>query len=310
MEPSPEQDLVDNDTQQNEIELHVSKDIQQTTATTATATETATVTDNEQQNPNSNDNDSNPIDIEQEMQKKTSKHKARPTFSGVLNKQVTWKDFFEFYNVARIGIAAIIAILIMLTYFGLALAINPNRCKIVVPEWGTIWLQPFLNRTTFSYRLSLIAIPAIKIFGHEWSWTHLKTNMTVLLAIVIIFTLWLISGFFPSTFMGVYFSVVWICIFIGGGIYIFVLGGGFYTFWIMFPFGIAVMLLLLLIAGGQILFEQFINPENPYTFSIAYPMYLIAFEQVLAKFYLYQLPYKWGKLCTCCCNKGNIALFT
>eukprot|EP01083_Nonionella_stella_P023670 65495_1 len=61
------------------------------------------------------------------VQKQLMVH-SYPSLKDLMDRKVTWKEFLGVYNVLRIAIAAVCAIIICLFIFAIIWFINPNKC--------------------------------------------------------------------------------------------------------------------------------------------------------------------------------------
>eukprot|EP01084_Bolivina_argentea_P177513 306951_1 len=244
--------------------------------------------------------------IQETLETETKKHHiAHPSIVALVNKEVTWKECLNPYHLARLGISGGIAMIFsVLILAGIAYALNSNPCIIGQPK-NAQKLDPdsIFNMIIFCLRMSIFVMPIIKIFGHEWLWTNKKIKCTMILAWIIVFVFFVPAGFFSKSFIGIYVNFILIVGALFALIYVFVLSG-FYVFWLVFPFGIAAIIAFIVIIIGSWIFEFAIRPDGNF-FSISYTIYLLVFQSVTMKFHLYQIPYKCGKCCTCCCNKGK-----
>eukprot|EP01084_Bolivina_argentea_P080818 146370_1 len=228
----------------------------------------------------------------------------QPTIADLLNKKTTWKAYLSINNILRVYLATCIAILIFLTEFILAYALNPNTCTIERTKPHHLQWNPFAHVILLSYKLCLTGIAVIKMLGSEWEWTSKRMNGTILFGITLVFCIYIPYGFLLNMNFEIYFFS---SVFIGFVVALIaiLIADGFYIFWLCFPIIIVSIIIFTIFgAANYVYLSGIITPESPF-FSISYNIVLTVIQIVILTWKPFTIPYKWKLFCTCPCNKNK-----
>eukprot|EP01084_Bolivina_argentea_P147021 257286_1 len=245
----------------------------------------------------------NELEIVEKERELTTKLHRHPSIIDVINKKVTWTEFFEIYNVLRIGIAAIIAILTVLFVFCIVYIINPNKCRVKRENSEKIEWSPIANKIQICLELILMFGPVVKIFGYEWKWSSKKSNISFLVMCVIIFIVFMPYAFIYNMNNGIYSGIA-ISIFVFIIVIYLFAANGFYVFWMILPFVFAFIIGSICVLISAIIFRNFLKPDS-FFFGSAYSLFLTVLQFAIFKFNLYSFAYKYGQCFTCPCNRGK-----
>eukprot|EP01083_Nonionella_stella_P119462 357102_1 len=230
--------------------------------------------------------------------------RSYPSLKDLMDRKVTWKEFLGVYNVLRIAIAAVCAIIICLFIFAIIWFINPNKCFPERDNPTKIQWNPIKIQIMNWLELTLCFGPVIKLFGYEWKWTAKRTNLSLLLFVFAMFFVFIPHALMYNVGFIQYAAIsitILVLVFV---IYVFS-ASGFYVFWMVTPFIIAFGITSGVVVGSSYFFRYVLGPDNAYLFSPGYSVFLNVLQMVLFRFDLYSFPYKWGHRWTCPCHKDK-----